>query len=85
MCCAVLCCAVLCCAVLCCAALRWLTLDDEALAASAGAQVEVQAALKALLDKVGVGGHLQGSQGSSSGTDSRGADAGKNHEEHARP
>lgn len=35
------------------------TLNDEALAAGAGAEVQVQAALKALLDEGGVGGHLR--------------------------
>jgi hypothetical protein len=45
---------------MCCAELSWrLTLDDEALAAGAGAEVEVQAALKTLLDEVGIGRHLQ--------------------------
>jgi hypothetical protein len=34
------------------------TLDDESLAACAWAEVQVQAALKALLDKVGIGGDL---------------------------
>lgn len=38
------------------------TLDDEALAAGAGAQIQVQAALKALLDEGGVRGHLPGSR-----------------------
>lgn len=34
------------------------TLDDESLAACAWAEVQVQAALKALLDEVGIGGDL---------------------------